>query len=194
VQAGGRKTHKVRRFGSLDELFVSSDANEHDGVPLQQLQRHAEDTTPPNPMCSRNGGASVVHEEPDLNSLLALLMDTVLAKTNAVPKRLLLDFFVEVKVEQRHTLPRDRLLPRKTERLGDGGEILAAARGWMLDGTGGELWSLEDVLRGGEAVVVEMERGRRWMQVAEEEREVGVVVAGLITDQLVDEVVRDFLV
>jgi hypothetical protein len=140
-------------------------ANEHDGVPLQQLQRHAEDTTLTSPTCSRNGGASVVHEEAGVNRLLALLMDTVLAKTDAVSKRLLLDFFVEMKVEQqrsqRHTLPRDRLLPRQAERLVDGGEILAAARGWLLDGTGAELWSLEDVLRGGDGAGPAVDASRR---------------------------------
>jgi hypothetical protein len=92
-------------------------------------------------------------------------MDTVLAKTDAVSKRLLLDFFVEMKVEQqrsqRHTLPRDRLLPRQAERLVDGGEILAAARGWLLDGTGAELWSLEDVLRGGDGAGPAVDASRR---------------------------------
>jgi hypothetical protein len=71
---------------------------------------------------------------------------------------------------------------------------MAAARGWLLDGAGSERWGLNDVLRGGEAIVAEMESPRRWMQVHEEEREIGAVVAGMLADQLVDEMVWDLLV
>ncbi|KAK3153124.1 hypothetical protein QOZ80_2BG0168140 [Eleusine coracana subsp. coracana] len=200
---GARKAHKIRRFRNLDEvgavdlearLVAGPDADDSDDVPARQLHRHAEETTPRCPSSRHRGGAGV-HEEEDENGLLVLLTDTVSAGVDVVTERLLLDFFVEMNVERRSErtgFPAPAgSLPRKAERLGDDGEILAAARGWLLDGAG---WGLEDVLRGGAAVIAEMERGQRWMQVGEEEREVvGVVVASVLADQIVDDVVRDLL-
>ncbi|KAK3156962.1 hypothetical protein QOZ80_2AG0114380 [Eleusine coracana subsp. coracana] len=197
---GAREAHKIRRFRNLDKvgavdlearLVASPDADDNDDVPARQLHRHTEETTPRCPS-SRHHGTGV-HEEEDENGLLVLLTDTVSAGVDVVTERLLLDFFVEMNVERRSeraVLPAPAgSLPRKAERLGDNGEILAAARGWLLDGAG---WGLEDVLRGGAADIAEMERGQRWMQVGEE-REVGVVVASVLADQIVDEVVGDLL-
>jgi hypothetical protein len=194
-------TRKIRRFGNINELVplnlqarlaVGPDTEDHDDAPVLQLTRHADETTPPSPSSRHHG----VPDELDADGLFVLLVDTVTAGLDAVSERLLLDFFVEMKVEGRaqHSVPReDGLLPPKPERSGNDGEILAAARGWLLDGAGAKRWGLEDVLRGGEAVVSEMERVRRWMQVGQEQREVATVVAGVLADQLVDELVRDFL-
>nr|CAB3500356.1 unnamed protein product [Digitaria exilis] len=201
-----RTQHKIRQFGSTEELgsvdletllaATSEDANDlADDVPEQRAtQRSTEDEA--RPIRSHRGVG--VPNEPDEHAILALLMDA--GMDDHVTKRLLLDFFVEMKRRrgggsmQHHwgelsALPARLLLPREAaERLGDDGDVVAAARGW-LDGAGSERWGLNDVLRGGSALVAEMDRGRRWMQIGEEEREVGVVVAGMLVDQLVDEVV-----
>ncbi|TVU31944.1 hypothetical protein EJB05_23656 [Eragrostis curvula] len=199
----GRKTHKIRRFGGLDEiapvdlearLAASQDPDDEDNVPAQQHRCHGDETTSPSPSSSHR--VTDVHDEPDPdeNELLMLIVDTVSdGVDDAVSKRLLLDFFVEMKLERRSQDAGLHAPRRKAERLEDG-EILAAARGWLLDGAGTEQWGLIDVLRGGTTVVAEMERGRRWMQVSEEEREVGAMVARMLSDQLVDEVVRDLSV
>ncbi|CAL4931901.1 unnamed protein product [Urochloa decumbens] len=174
-----RPQHKIRRFGSTEELgpvdlesllAATSDADDDPGddVPAQQvIQCRTEEAAAVAPRC----------HEPDEHGLLALLLHA--AGADHVSQRLLLDFFVEMTRRQRGSMERS--------------EVLAAAKGW-LDGAGSGRWGLNDVLRGGEAVVAEMERGRRWMQVGEEEREIGAVVAGVLADQLVDEVVWDLLV
>jgi hypothetical protein len=142
-----------------------------------------------------------VHDVPDEDDLISLLMGTVSAGLDGVSERLLLDFFVEMKRRRSEAHDAEAELPlpgpaaggvlrRKAERVVDGEAVAAAAaRGW-LEGTGTERWGLADVLSGGAAIVAEMERGRRWMQVAKEQREVGAVVAGMLVDQLVSEVVR----
>jgi hypothetical protein len=151
----------------------------------------------PRPISRNCHGAGVVHHETHEHGLLGLLMDAASACADHVSERLLFDFFVEMKRRRgsmEHYSGAGRLLPREAERrLGDG-EAMAAARGWLLDGAGSERWGLNDVLRGGEAIVAEMESPRRWMQVHEEEREIGAVVAGMLADQLVDEMVWDLLV
>ena len=189
-----RPQHKIRRFGSTQELgpvdlearlAATSGADDLAGdVPAQLvIECHTKDAAAaaaaPRPSRSHRG-AGVVRHEPDEHGLLELLlMDAAGAKDHRVSERLLLDFFVETKRR------------RQAGRWGDG-EVLAAARAW-LGGAGSERWGLSDVLRGGEAVLAEMERARRWMRVGEEEREVGAVVAGVLADQLVDEVVWDLL-
>lgn len=65
------------------------------------------------------------------------------------------------------------------------------AKAW-LEGTGSR-WDLKDVLYRREDFVAEMERSRRWMRVGEEASEVGLVMAGLVIDELVDELVRDLV-
>ncbi|XP_062205951.1 uncharacterized protein LOC133907871 [Phragmites australis] len=192
-----RKAHKIRRFGNLDELgpvdleahlAATSDDLADDVPEQQQLQCRTDAVTPPSPGSGRRGVG--FHEEPDEHGFLALVMDTVSAGVDVVSERLLLDFFVDMKLRRSDAeLPAPAgLLPRKAEWLGDG-EIMAAARGW-LECAETERWGLNDVLRGGEAVVAEMERGRRWMQCGEEEREIGTVVAGMLIDEVVDELAR----
>lgn len=171
-------------------LVASQDADDQRDATARQLPRHPEETTPPSPTSSSRRRRAGAHEEHDENGLLVLLTETVSRGVGAVSERLLLDFFVEMKVERAGLRAPAGSLRQTAPTLGDG-EILAEARGWLLDGAG---WGLEDVLRGGKAVMAEMERGRRWMQVREEEREVGLVVAGVLTDQLVDEVITDLLV
>jgi len=142
-------------------------------------------------------------EDDDLTSLL-MGMPVSAGLDDDASERLVLDFFVEMKRRRRsdaHDAEAEFLLNGpaasggvlrgKAERVVDGEAVAAAARGW-LEGTGPgtERWGLADVLSGGAVIVAEMERGRRWMQVGEEEREVGAVVAGMLVDQLVIEVVR----
>ena len=188
-----RPQHKIRRFGNTEELgpvdlearlAATSDTDDLAGeAPAQRvvIQCRTGDAAAFAPRPSRSHrGAGVVRHEPDEHGLLELLlMDAAGAKDHRVSERLLLDFFVETKRR------------RQAGRWGDG-EVLAAARAW-LGGAGSERWGLSDVLRGGEVVLAEMERARRWMRVGEEEREVGAVVAGVLADQLVDEVVWDLL-
>ncbi|CAN6300356.1 unnamed protein product [Urochloa humidicola] len=185
--------HKIRRFRSTEELgpvdletlLAATSDDDDDSAQQVIIQSRNEEAPAPAPRC----------HEPDEHGLLDLLLRA--AGADHVSQRLLLDFFVEMKRRRGSELSAPAgLLPRqKAGRLGKGddGEVLAAARGW-LDGAGSERWGLNDVLRGGETVVAEMERGRRWMQVGEEEKEVGAVVAGMLADQLVDEAVWDLLV
>ncbi|CAD6211709.1 unnamed protein product [Miscanthus lutarioriparius] len=205
-----RKTHKIRRFGSRDELAPLdlearlATTSDPDGpaadVPPQQQMIHCRTGDAATPTCA----GSVVHDVPDeVDDLISLLMGTpVSADLDDVSERLLLDFFVEMKRRrsEAHDAEAELLLAgpaaaggvlrRKAERVVDGeAAVAAAARGW-LEGMGTERWGLADVLSGGAAIVAEMEQGRRWMQVGEEEREVGAVVAGMLVDQLVGEVVR----
>ncbi|TKV95291.1 hypothetical protein SEVIR_9G353700v4 [Setaria viridis] len=207
-----RPQHKIRRLGSTQELgpmdleallAATSDTDDlaDDVLAQQVIQCRTEDVAAAAPRPTRSHrGASVVCHEPDEHDLLHLLMDAASAGVDHVSERLLFDFFVEMKRRRGSTehpeklsAPAVRLLPRMAERLGDDGEVLAAARGWM-DGAGSERWGLNDVLHGGEAIVAEMERGRRWMQVREEEQEISAVVAGMLADQLVDELVWDLFV
>ncbi|XP_066387615.1 protein gar2-like [Miscanthus floridulus] len=212
-----RKTHKIRRFGSHDELgpldlearlaATTSDPDadgpaDADSAQAQQMiQCRTEDASTPKCAGSVHRGAGGVHDVPDEDDLTSLLMGTVSGGLDDVSERLLRDFFVEMKRRRSEAHDAESELPlpgpaagavlrRKAERVVDGeAAVAAAARGW-LEATGTERWGLADVLSGGAAIVAEMERGRGWMQVGEEEREVGAVVAGMLVDQLVGEVVR----
>ncbi|OEL28837.1 hypothetical protein BAE44_0010144 [Dichanthelium oligosanthes] len=198
-----RTQHKIRRLGSAEELgpvdleallAATSDTDDlADDVPAQQVVRCRTEHAAAAPRPSRS-------HEPDEHGLLELLMDAASAGVDHVSERLLLDFFAEMKrrggSKQEHSEEFSApagLLPQKPERW-EHGEVLAAARAWLDGGAGSARWGLNDVLRCGEAVVAEIERGRRWMQVGEEEREVGTVVAGMLADRLLDEVVWDLLV
>ncbi|KAG2539814.1 uncharacterized protein LOC120687181 [Panicum virgatum] len=209
-----RPQHKIRRFGNTEELgpvdlearlAATSDTDDLAGdAPAQRvvIQCRTGDAAAFAPRPSRSHrGAGVVRRDPDEHGLLELLL-LMDAGADRVSRRLLLDLFVETKRRRDprahpEDLPAAAGLllllppPRKAEWWEDG-EVLAAARSWMY-GAGSERWGLKDMLRGGEAVLAEMERARRWMRVGEEEREVGAVVAGMLADQLVDEVVWDLL-
>ncbi|KAJ1296524.1 hypothetical protein BS78_01G307900 [Paspalum vaginatum] len=208
-----RNAHKIRRLGSRDDLgpvdlearlAATSDSDPDadslavaDDATAQQviIQCRTEDAA--TPTCASGAG---VQDVPNDHVLVALLMGMVSAGVeDDASERLLLDFFfaeMKRRLSEPHAeagLPSPAgALQRNAERLVDG-EAVAAVRGW-LEGTGAERWGLKDVLRAGEAVVAEMERGQRWMQVGEEEREVGAVVAGMLVDRMVDEVVWDLLV
>ncbi|CAD6204244.1 unnamed protein product [Miscanthus lutarioriparius] len=212
-----RKTHKIRRFGSHDELgpldlearlaATTSDPDADgpaaaDSAQAQQMiQCRTEDASTPKCAGSAHRGAGGVHDVPDEDDLTSLLMGTVSGGLDDVSERLLRDFLVEMKRRRSEAHDAESELPlpgpaaggvlrRKAERVVDGeAAVAAAARGW-LEATGTERWGLADVLSGGAAIVAEMERGRGWMQVGEEEREVGAVVAGMLVNQLVGEVVR----
>lgn len=189
--------NKIRRFGSIGELgpvdlearLAASDSDGVGSVLVQQLQCCTDATAPPRP----NGHRSVnIHEEADEYSLLELLTDTVSVGVDDVSERLLLDFFVETK--RRSECIKFHAPTGRTQKLNltTNGEAVRLAKGW-LEGTGSR-WGLEDALCRREAFVAEMERSRRWMRVSEEEREVSVVVAGLVIDELVDELVGDLVV
>jgi hypothetical protein len=114
-------------------------------------------------------------DEHDLNAQLT----TTFSAVDGSERRLLLDFFAEA---------------RRLDTRDNCEAAVRLARDWV-EGTGAR-WGLREVLCCREDLVAEMDRGQRWSLHGgeeEEEREVGVVVAGLVIDQLVRELVNDLL-
>lgn len=173
--------HKLRRLRSigaapvadLGERFAA--ASEPDGVgnvPLQDLCPDADAAKP----ASRLEGHRSVDVYPDEDNLIAQLTSTFSAGNGS--KRLLLDFFAE------------------TRRVSSTSESCEAAvrvaQDWVQGA--GARWGLKEALCGREDLLAEMDRGRRWSSRVgqeEEEREVGVLVAGLVVDELLRELVND---
>ncbi|VAH17083.1 unnamed protein product [Triticum turgidum subsp. durum] len=169
-----------RRFGSvvevgavdLDESFAASDSDVLGNVLVQQPEYFCSDTGAATaPSCPEGHRSVDVCQDPDEHNLLG----TVSAV--CASERLLLDFFAE------------------TRRNRTSKNFEAAARmaeGW-IQGTGAR-WGLKEVLCGREHLVAEMDRSQRWparLGEVEEEREIGVVVAGLFIDELVADLVTD---
>ncbi|CAL4928701.1 unnamed protein product [Urochloa decumbens] len=122
-------------------------------------------------------------QQPDEFRLLARLLqdqeeDTAAAAAavDEVSQLLLLDFFAE---------GIDR--PRSSEAA-----LVRAAAEWVRGA--GLRWGISDVMLSGKVALEDMERGRRWMCVADEERDVGAAVEGLLIDGLVDELVAELVV
>jgi hypothetical protein len=125
--------------------------------------------------------------------LARLLKDDDGGAAAASEERLLLDFLAE-------GLGRLRELKagpvvgavRPSDHDSDEAALVRAAEEWVRGG--GTRWGVEDVLFAGPAALADMDRERRWMCVGEEEREVGVAVAGLVLDALLAELVCDMAV
>ncbi|KAI5017555.1 hypothetical protein ZWY2020_042443 [Hordeum vulgare] len=162
--------HREVRAVDLDESFAASDHDDPGSVPVRQPECFCSDdgaaTTPSLP----DGHWSVdACQDPRRQNLLPL-------QTDAVSERLLLDFFAE------------------TRKNGTSENFEAAARmaeGW-IQGTGVR-WGLKEVLCGREHLLAEMDRSQRWSARLGEVEEVGVVVAGLLIDELVADLLTDLL-
>uniref|UniRef100_A0A0E0M9Y3 DUF4378 domain-containing protein n=1 Tax=Oryza punctata TaxID=4537 RepID=A0A0E0M9Y3_ORYPU len=193
---------KIRRLGSMGELMSGVDletrfsALEFDhlaGVVPVQHKCITDDVAAPPPPHGDHRNDGVSEKDPDdEDSLLDLVADTVpVGMVDDVTERLLLDFFVEAKCSSRYIdmHASTNLLQERKRR--ENGDTLRLAKAW-LEGTG-TLWSLNDVLYHGEDVMAEMERSRRWMHTGEEECEAGVVVAAMVMDELLHELVSDLI-
>ncbi|KAG8092340.1 hypothetical protein GUJ93_ZPchr0012g18770 [Zizania palustris] len=196
-----RKTqlpHKIRRLGTKGELG---------GVDLEaRFAASMSDDATARLRCSTDAAAApraddrrsvVGGKGSDEYSLLYLLVDTVSVGVDDVTERLLLDFFVEeTRCRGRtHAAEFRGVLTgrsRDVKRQDSGGaSSLRLARAW-LEGAGTS-WSLDDVVCNGEAVIAGMERSRRWLHTGEEQGEIAVVVAAMVVDQLVHELVSDLV-
>ncbi|KAL5223501.1 hypothetical protein ABZP36_010140 [Zizania latifolia] len=182
-----RKTqlpHKIRRLGSKGELG---------SVDLEaRFAASMSDDAPVQLRCSTD--ATAASPRSDEYSLLDLLVDTVSVGVDDVTERLLLDFFVETRCSRRtHATEFHGLtgLSHEVKRQDSGGASLRLAKAW-LEGAGTS-WSLDDVVCHGEAVMAGMERSRRWLHTGEEQGETGVVVAAMVIDLLVHELVSDLV-
>ncbi|CAN6308276.1 unnamed protein product [Urochloa humidicola] len=117
-------------------------------------------------------------EDPVEYRLLARLLQddaTAAAAADEVSQALLLDFFAE---------GIDGL--RSSEAA-----LVRTAAEWLRGAGLG--WGIRDVMLSGKAALEDMERSRRWMCVADEERDVGAAVEGVLIDDLVDELVTEMM-
>ncbi|KAL5209952.1 hypothetical protein ABZP36_005575 [Zizania latifolia] len=187
--------HKIRRVEDLTQVVVpvdleaqftelrySDDARTH--VQSSSTSSDTATTSTPTPtprLGERQSADQEEHVATAQHRLLARLLDSVATEEDEITEWLLLDFFAEGV---------DRL--RAAGKPLDGRKeaaLLRAAGGWARGA--GQQWGVGDVLLSGEAAVADMEWGRRWMCVGEEERDVGAEVEVLVTDALVDELVGD---
>ncbi|BAF10684.1 uncharacterized protein [Oryza sativa Japonica Group] len=187
--------HKIRRLEGLTQVvvpvdleaqFTESDSSErtHLNANSTSSSDDTATTAPTTPRQCTDDQDVVNHgeEEEEEHSLLARLLESVVV-TDEVSEWLLLDFFAEGV---------DRLRSSASScPLNDCEEaaLLRAAGDWARGA--GQRWGVGDVVFSGWAAVADMERSRRWMCVAEEERDVGAEVDGLVMDALVDELVAD---
>lgn len=172
----------------LEAQFTESDSSErtHLNANSTSSSDDTATTAPTTPRQCTDDQDAVNHgeeeEEEEEHSLLARLLESVVV-TDEVSEWLLLDFFAEGV---------DRLRSSASScPLNDCEEaaLLRAAGDWARGA--GQRWGVGDVVFSGWAAVADMERSRRWMCVAEEERDVGAEVDGLVMDALVDELVAD---
>lgn len=170
----------------LEAQFTESDSSErtHLNANSTSSSDDTATTAPTTPRQCTDDQDVVNHgeEEEEEHSLLARLLESVVV-TDEVSEWLLLDFFAEGV---------DRLRSSASScPLNDCEEaaLLRAAGDWARGA--GQRWGVGDVVFSGWAAVADMERSRRWMCVAEEERDVGAEVDGLVMDALVDELVAD---
>jgi hypothetical protein len=165
---------------SLADRFATASQSDGPGtVPAQHRCTDTDTNAAIAPSLRLEGHRSVdVSQYPDEHDLNAQLTTTFSA-VDGSERRLLLDFFAEAR------------------RLGTRDNCEAAvrlARDWV-EGTGAR-WGLREVLCGREDLLAEIDRDQRWSSHGggdDEEREVGVVVAGLVIDQLVRELVNDLV-
>lgn len=186
-----RLQYKIRRLGAIAELGAAADldarfaASDDDTVnlgsvdPTQQRRCCSDDvaTAAPAPPCCRS--VNECKDQDELHSLLELLTGTVSVAcgVDSVSERLLLDLFAETRK------------PPSTSNNDDEAAV-RLAKSW-LEGTGAR-WGLKEALCRREDLVAEMEGWSARVDGDEREgREVGVVVAGFLVDELVLELVRD---
>lgn len=176
--------HKLRRFRSIGEQVPAVDlanrfaASESDG--LGSVHCPGTDVTVTQPASRMEGHRSVgMCQYPDEHNLVALLTRTCFSAADG-SERLLLDFFAETPS-----------LSSTTESC----EAAVRLAQYWVQGAGAR-WGLREVLGGREDLLADIDRGRRWSSRVgdeEEEREVGVVVAGLLVDEMVRQLVNDLL-
>ncbi|KAF8780219.1 hypothetical protein HU200_001887 [Digitaria exilis] len=144
-------------------------------------------------------------EEPDEHRLLArLLQDDTAAAAAAVvddevSRAIVLDFFAEGIHRLRCSTFADTVVLMRSVDDGDHRDkqvaaealLVGAAAEWLRGA--GLQWGIRDVMLSGKAALEDMERGRRWMSVGDEERDVGAEVEGVVMDELVDEMVADLV-
>uniref|UniRef100_A0A0E0CU67 DUF4378 domain-containing protein n=1 Tax=Oryza meridionalis TaxID=40149 RepID=A0A0E0CU67_9ORYZ len=185
--------HKIRRLEGLTQVVVPVDLEaqftESDSSARTHLNANSTSssddtatTAPTTPRQCTDDHDVVDHgEEEEEHRLLARLLESVVV-TDEISEWLLLDFFADGV---------DRLRSASSRPLNDREEaaLLRAAGDWARGA--GQRWGVGDVAFSGWAAVADMERSRRWMCVAEEERDVGAEVEGLVMDALVDELVAD---
>lgn len=141
------------------------------------------------PRC-RSTDCHAEREPDEPRRLLARLLkddDDDTEVTSGPTERLLLDFFEEG-LDRRRASEAGPVVGA-VRPSDDDSALVCAAQEWV-EGAGTR-WGAEDVLFAGEAALADMERGRRWVCLVEEEREVGSALEGLVMDALVAELVRD---
>jgi hypothetical protein len=128
-------------------------------------------------------------EHADEYRLLAKLLDVdddTAPAVDEITEWLLLDFFAE-------GIGSSGVGTRaKQASLDHGNKVTAAlvetAVNWLRGA--GPQWGTRDVMFSGESALKDMERGRRWMCVREEEQDVGVQVEAFVMDELVTELME----
>ncbi|XP_044983210.1 uncharacterized protein LOC123449910 isoform X2 [Hordeum vulgare subsp. vulgare] len=207
AQAQELLLRKIRRLDGLAHAVCPVDLEAHFGGAPDRQPGESDDArtqtsnsgadhgaaTTWSPRC--RGADGTAERGPDeAHRLLARLLkddggDTAATTSSVATERLLLDFFAEGLGRRRAS---DAGLAVGAARpLDDVSVLVRAAREWVKGA--GTRWGAEDVLFAGEAALADMERGRRWVCVAEEEREVGGLLEGLVMDAMVDELVRDLV-
>ncbi|RCV46869.1 hypothetical protein SETIT_9G565700v2 [Setaria italica] len=190
------------RFTTTSESGESVDASTHPATTSSCTDTTSSATT--TKTASRHGEEhqsveqpSQEPEEPDEYRLLArLLLEDTVAVVDEVSQVLLLEFFTEGLDRLRCSSAAGSVVgaiisPRvDDERDKVAAEALVRAAAEWLRGAGAQ-WGIRDVMLSGKAALEDMERGRRWMCVGEEEREVGAAVEGFVMDELVDELVEE---
>ncbi|CAM0956403.1 unnamed protein product [Alopecurus aequalis] len=170
--------HKIRRFRSIREVAAVDlgerfDASESDGLSSVPVQYCCTDTDVAEAPSRLEGHRSVdVCQYPDEHNLIAVLTRAFSAVDAS--ERLLLDFLAET---------------RKFNTMKNCEAAVKLAQDWM-QGTGAQ-WGLNEVLCGREDILAEIDRGQQWS--SHDGEEIGVLVAGLVIDELVRELVNDLL-
>jgi hypothetical protein len=187
------------RFVASDESgpSTSDDTQTHTNSSTDHDSSSATSTTLSSESDEQHRTADDGEREPDelhhRRLLARLLKDDDGGAAAASEERLLLDFLAE-------GLGRLRELKagpvvgavRPSDHDSEEAALVPAAEEWVRGG--GTRWGVEDVLFAGPAALADMDRERRWMCVGEEEREVGVAVAGLVLDALLAELMSDMAV
>ncbi|CAM0870399.1 unnamed protein product [Alopecurus aequalis] len=184
------------RLVASDQSGESEDAQARSNSSISTDDSAATASTPRSSDGNQKQGTDDAESEPnDHHRLFARLLEEggkQAAASVAATERLLLDFFAEG-LDRRRSLKAGPVLG--TVKPSDDRHepsLVRAAMEWVKGA--GTQWGVEDVLFAGAAALADMDRGRRWMCVAEEEREVGAALGELLVDALVAELVSDLAV